>query len=80
MAGIARCVITGAGGFIGGYLVERMLASGVIVEAFDVAEPAQAPRHERYRFTAMDIEQRPALERAVRDARPDAVFHLAAQS
>jgi len=80
MADIARCVITGAGGFIGGYLVERMLEAGAVVEAFDVAEPKRAPRHERYRFTVVDVERRAELERAMRTARPDVVFHLAAQS
>lgn len=79
MAAISRCVITGAGGFIGSYLAERLLKDGAAVEAFDLAEPRVMPEG-RFRFTAVDIEQRAGLERAMRDARPDVVFHLAAQS
>ena len=80
MSGMSRCVITGAGGFIGGYLTERLLRAGASVEAFDVAEPRVVPREGRFHFTAVDIEQRSVLERAMREARPDVVFHLAAQS
>ncbi len=61
-----RIIVTGAGGFIGGYLTEALTARGDVVEGWtratiDIADPA-------------------AVSAALTRFRPDAVVHLAAQS
>jgi GDP-4-dehydro-6-deoxy-D-mannose reductase len=61
-----RIIVTGAGGFIGGYLTEALTGRGDVVEgwthaAFDIVDPA-------------------AVSTALERFRPDAVVHLAAQS
>jgi GDP-L-fucose synthase len=61
-----RVVVTGGAGFLGGFLVERLRARGA-AEVF-------VPRRRDY-----DLVERDACRRLLRDARPDIVFHLAAQ-
>jgi GDP-4-dehydro-6-deoxy-D-mannose reductase len=63
-----KAFITGATGFVGPYLCEHLRASGdVVIVAGD----------ERASF---DVTDREAVMRALADARPDVVYHLAAQS
>jgi GDP-4-dehydro-6-deoxy-D-mannose reductase len=58
-----RALVTGAGGFVGGYLTAHLEASGD-----DVVDPA------------VDVTDGDAVRRAVAEAAPDAVYHLAAAS
>ncbi len=79
-----RCLITGATGFAGRHLVERLRADGHEVFGTTrhapraperrVAIPHLPPDH----LFAVDINDRPALTNLVRHLRPDGVFHLAA--
>ena len=62
-----RVFVTGATGFVGGWLQRELAAAGHEVIA--------APGPE-----ALDIADRPGIRRAVRDARPDVVVHLAAMA
>lgn len=62
---LVKALITGAGGFVGGYLADHLAAEGDEV----VALP-----------TDVDITDRPALDEALAAAAPDAVYHLAAAS
>ena len=74
-------LITGSGGFIGGHLVEFLLGRGGRVCAVDQASAPplrNAGRH--YSFHAVDIMDKEALAALVVEARPDVIFHLAAQS
>ena len=84
-----RFFITGIGGFVGFHLAEHLLASGHDVLGTDTrgadrpALRALASRHPGFRperLARVDITDVPALERALGDAAPDGIFHLAAVS
>jgi UDP-glucuronate 4-epimerase len=83
-----RVLVTGAAGFIGSTLVDRLLAEGrevVGLDSFDPFYPAQAKRANlatatgcaRFRLIEGDIRDAAAVAAAFRD-RPDGVVHLAA--
>ena len=80
-----RVFITGHTGFKGSWLSEWLLMLGAEVTGYSI-RVNDSPDH----FTALGLDQRmkhiigdvrdlPALEKAITDARPDFVFHLAAQ-
>lgn len=66
-------LVTGAGGFVGHYLVERLEAQGVTVCA------AGGPSDDRAGIT-IDVLDLDSLHAAFDIAQPDVVYHLAAQS
>jgi UDP-glucose 4-epimerase len=76
--------VTGAAGFIGSNLVDRLLASGVSVTGWDNFSTGQdrflenASRHPRFKLLRGDNLDLPALTSAMRGA--DFVFHLAANA
>jgi UDP-glucose 4-epimerase len=72
-------LVTGASGFVGGHLVARLAAEGVTVTALDAAPP-RAPLPAGVRELRLDLRDRAALAGAVAAARPDVVYHLAAQA
>ena len=61
-----RILVTGGGGFLGSHLVDRLRVEG---------EDPVVPRRADY-----DLVDAAAVERLFRDARPDIVFHLAAEA
>lgn len=67
-----KALVTGGAGFVGQHLVTFLRASGDSVVAVDHREHDGA--------LAVDITDTDALTRVVRDAAPDAVYHLAARS
>jgi UDP-glucose 4-epimerase len=82
-------IVTGAAGFIGSTLVDRLLAEGHTVVGIDnlstgvsanLEHATRRNQHSRGQFTfvEMDIEA-PELAGVVADTEPDLVFHLAAQ-
>lgn len=84
-----RTLVTGAAGFIGSTLVDRLLAEGHDVVGIDNLssglaanlEPAlarNAPGPRRFTFVKADL-QAPELIDIVAGTNPDVVFHLAAQ-
>jgi UDP-glucose 4-epimerase len=85
-----RSLVTGAAGFIGSHLVDRLLADGGQVVAVDnlqtgtVANLDSAFRYNethpgRFTFLTLDI-QAPELSGVVAGANPDVIYHLAAQA
>ncbi len=84
MSSLRHAVVTGAAGFIGSNLVDRLLAEGWRVTGYDnlstgLAEfvaPARASG--AFELVEGDLLDRPTLERAVAGA--DMVFHLAANA
>jgi len=76
--------VTGAAGFIGSTLIDRLLADGVQVTGWDNLSTGQirfldgAHRHEKFRLIRGDNLDRAALTAAMQGA--DFVFHLAANA
>ncbi len=72
-----RALVTGGGGFLGGALIERLLARGVTVTSFARgAYPALAARG--VRVVSGDLADREAVRRAAADQ--DVIFHVAAKA
>lgn len=88
--GSLRVLVTGAAGFIGMHVCERLLARGDRVagldnlnDYYDVAlkqvRLARLSTHESFAFTRADIGDKDALSRAFEQHQPQRVIHLAAQ-
>jgi len=79
-----RTLVTGAAGFIGSTLVDRLLADGHDVLGLDDLSHGRlgnldaARGQDRFTFAQTDIVDAD-LNRVLADARPELVFHLAAQ-
>ena len=79
-----RCFVTGGAGFVGSHLVDRLLADGHEVTAYDNLSTgrevflARARAHGGFRFVHADALDLPALTRSL--AGHDIVFHLAANA
>ena len=84
-------VVTGAAGFIGAAVCERLLARGESVLGVDVvnsyydvalkeARLARLEGQSGFRLARLDIAEEQALAALVREAAPDRVIHLAAQA
>lgn len=77
-----RALITGAGGFVGRYLCEYLLAqSDWELLGTVYPEPAEASRPQPYlSLVPLDLRDTGRVGELIGDFRPDVVFHLAAQS
>ncbi|HEY4321866.1 MAG TPA: NAD-dependent epimerase [Gemmatimonadales bacterium] len=84
-------LVTGAAGFIGYHVSERLLARGDEVVGFDNLNPYYDPaykrarlerlrRHPNFRFVQAELADRPAVETMFADERFQRVIHLAAQA
>jgi UDP-glucuronate 4-epimerase len=83
-----RILVTGGAGFIGSHLCARLLGRGDEVTAVDNFDPFYPERLKRraveplqsegIRLVTADIRDDAAMDRAFREARPEAVVHLAA--
>jgi GDP-4-dehydro-6-deoxy-D-mannose reductase len=69
-----RALVTGASGFVGKYLLERLAADEVEVLG------ASGPHESHDRLIPLDLNDLDALRAAFDLAQPDVVFHLAAQA
>jgi UDP-glucuronate 4-epimerase len=86
-----RILVTGAAGFIGSTLSERLLARGDEVLGYDnlndyydptlkEARLAKLTPHPKFDCVRASLEDRPALERAFAEFKPQRVVNLAAQA
>ncbi len=80
-----RALVTGADGFVGQWLVRRLLTDGVPVSGvIRSAEPAlvtlDAASARAVAWHRCDLTDATAVREVVHKTRPEAVFHLAAQS
>lgn len=86
-----RVLVTGAAGFIGYHVAERLLARGnsvigldCISDYYDVTlKEARLKRlvpHTQFHFERVDLADGPAIERVFAQHRPDVVINLAAQA
>ena len=81
-----RVLVTGHTGFKGSWLCEWLLGLGAEVTGYSLQPPTQPALFEqlglagRLRHIVGDIRDLPGLSRALTEARPDFVFHLAAQT
>ena len=73
-----RVMITGAAGFIGGFLARQCLEAGCSVLGLGIGEPEDA--WSGGAFELCDIRDGTRLSQLISAFRPDRVFHLAAQS
>jgi GDP-4-dehydro-6-deoxy-D-mannose reductase len=72
-----RVLITGSKGFVGSYLAALAVEKGTVVTGFD--RTAGLDRTEINQLEGV-LEDTKAIEGAVKKAKPDTIFHLAAQS
>jgi UDP-glucuronate 4-epimerase len=86
-----RILVTGAAGFIGSHVVERLLSLGARVtgvDNFDPFYPAEMKRaniaaalaHPRFRLVEVDCTDQPALAGALADTSFEVLVHLAAKA
>lgn len=77
-----KCLVTGAGGFIGGHLIEHLLASGCTVIGTDIeAGPVcRVLRHASFSFVRSDVLDAEGVKSLIAEQMPEIVYHLAAQS
>jgi len=76
-----RAVVTGGAGFIGSHLVDALIAKGYRVCVIDDLSSGEASRvNEHAQLHELDIVDREALRSVLEQVRPNAIFHLAAQS
>lgn len=84
-------LVTGAAGFIGSHVVEAMLDRGCHVAGLDNfdsfydpaikrANLARALESPRFRLIEADVRDAPAMRRAMKEAAPDVIVHLAARA
>lgn len=75
-----RAVITGAGGFIGKNLIERLLRENIQVYGIDIeAVQERIPTGSNITPLSMDITDKRALANILKTAKPDVFYHLAWQ-
>lgn len=74
-----RALITGIGGFVGRHLLEHLRAEGD--DVFGVGRPADCiGLPDSVRVLSADLTDRAAVESVLEATRPEAIYHLAAQS
>ena len=76
-----KVLITGASGFVGGWLAEHLLSLGnAEIYGTYLSEDSKesSPVKDKITFLQADLSQRSEVEKIITDVRPDEVYHLAA--
>jgi nucleoside-diphosphate-sugar epimerase/glycosyltransferase involved in cell wall biosynthesis len=73
-----RAIVTGGSGFIGTNLIEYLRHAGVDVVSVDHSPPRN-PKHQPL-WNKIDLLDRDAITKLVRDVQPELMFHLAART
>lgn len=74
-------LVTGAGGFLGGHLVDELLDAGRGVHAlYHDERSVRSPSRPNHHPHVGDVADEQFVENCVRDADPDCVYHLAAKT
>lgn len=71
-----KVLVTGAGGFIGRYLLPALVARGHAVVATDLRPPADAADSAAITWHALDVSRPEEVYKRMLASRPDAVIHL----
>lgn len=80
MSSYARILLTGGTGFVGSYLTEALALAYPDATRHVLVRPGEANRGASWAPLVADLVDEAAVERAVAEARPDLVVHLAAQA
>ena len=76
-----RAIVTGGAGFIGSHMVDALLERGVAVTVVDDLSAGRAELvPEAAELHRVDVVDEPVLRAVFEQARPEAVYHLAAQA
>jgi GDP-4-dehydro-6-deoxy-D-mannose reductase len=75
-----KCLVTGAGGFIGSYLVEYLLSQGQTVYALVRQDSKHLKHLNKIQIIHCDILDQRCIREIIREIRPERVFHLASQT
>ena len=70
-------LVTGASGFAGGHLVQRLAANAVAITAWAHRGGHEPPRDIQATWDVVDLLDRAGVEEAVARCRPDVVYHCA---
>lgn len=74
-----RALVTGAAGFVGSHLVDLLVSEGWRVFGLDnLSTGSKANANPKCEYGLLDIRDRVNVDIAVRDLKPDVIFHLAA--
>jgi UDP-glucose 4-epimerase len=76
-----RAIVTGGAGFIGSHVVDALLADGhevTVIDDLSAGDPGRVAKQAELR--ELDVVDLAALETAVEEVAPSAIFHLAAQA
>ena len=74
-----RVLVTGAGGFVGGYLISHLREAGHEVFATSLVVPSGAERGD-VQWEAMDLVDGPAVAKHLSQVEPEGIIHCAAKA
>lgn len=77
-----KVLVTGAGGFLGTWMVRHLESQGAELVATDLPRTKTGPRGNggKVRWEVLDVRDRPSVDRLIERFHPDAVYHFAGQA